>query len=69
MKLINFFLVKKLSMYKGKIFPKNFVKTMLFMVWIKSRNRNRNLSKDGTVTFQKLEPEPGPSKIVRVPQH
>jgi hypothetical protein len=59
MKLIKFFLVKKLTMKKGKIFT-NFFFKLLF----RSRNRNRNhyLSKvgTGTVTCKKSEPEPEP---------
>jgi hypothetical protein len=53
MKLINFFLVKKLRIQKGKIFSKIFLEIVLFMVL--KRNWNRNLAKvvNGTVTFQK----------------
>ncbi len=58
MKLINLFLIKKLTTYqvckKGRFFPNFFLKSVLLMVWIWSRNRNRNfnLSKVGTKTVK-----------------
>jgi hypothetical protein len=48
MKLINFFLVKKAYYVKRQDFFKKNFKTVHFMIWIRSRSRNRNLSKIGT---------------------
>ncbi len=69
MKLINFFLVKKAYYVWRQDFFEIFFGTLLFMVrYLRSRNRNCNLSKvNGTVTCQKSEPEP--QKVVTVPQH
>jgi hypothetical protein len=51
MKRINFLLVKKLTTdVERQVFSKVFLKTVLFMVWIRSRNRNRKLPKVGTGT-------------------
>jgi hypothetical protein len=59
MKLINFFLVKSLQFKTVKIFPNKFLETAFYGLdtepelepeLVKSRNRNRNLSKFGTRT-------------------
>ncbi len=52
MKLNNFFLIKSLLRIKARFFPKISLKTVLFMVLLRSRNRNRNLSKVGTGTVK-----------------
>jgi hypothetical protein len=56
MKLKKFFLVKKLTMYKGKIFFQIFFKKLAFFGLDTYGGGTRTGT--GTVTSQKSEPEP-----------